>query len=201
MVHLRVSRFRISDRRMGRLLANAAVLGAVLFGLAACGSEASDVTRAFGLTRDAPDEFQVTTRAPLSMPPDYTLRPPQPGAPRPQEMTSRDAAQAALVPQSALASTSGASSPGQRALLDATGTPAPANIRSQVNATAAAENAGPSLTDRLMFWRTQPPSGVVVDPTAEAQRLRQNAALGQSMQEGETPIIQRKPTSWFDSIF
>jgi len=40
-----------------------------------------------------------------------------------------------------------------------------------------------------------------VDPTAEAQRLRQNAALGQSMQEGETPIIQRKPTSWFDSIF
>ena len=192
MVLLRVSRFRFC-------LPRAALAVPLLLGLAAC-SDSTDITRSFGLTRDAPDEFQVTTRAPLSMPPNYTLRPPQPGAPRPQEMTARDAAQAALVPDSALAG-NGPSSPGQRALLEATGAPAPANIRSQVNATAAAENAGPSLTDRLMFWRTQPPSGVVVDPTAEAQRLRQNAALGQSMQEGETPIIQRKPTSWFDSIF
>ena len=34
--------------------------------LAGCGA---DTARSFGLTRDAPDEFQVTTRAPLSMPP------------------------------------------------------------------------------------------------------------------------------------
>jgi hypothetical protein len=34
--------------------------------LAGCGQ---DTARTLGLTRDAPDEFQVTTRAPLSMPP------------------------------------------------------------------------------------------------------------------------------------
>ena len=49
------------------------------FGLAACSGD--ELTRTFGLTRDAPDEFQVTTRAPLSMPPDFTLRPPRPAPP------------------------------------------------------------------------------------------------------------------------
>ena len=36
---------------------------ASLLGLAACSGDG--LTRTFGLTRDAPDEFQVTTRAPL----------------------------------------------------------------------------------------------------------------------------------------
>ena len=38
------------------------LLGALL--LSGCGGD--DVSRTFGLQRDAPDEFQVTTRAPLS---------------------------------------------------------------------------------------------------------------------------------------
>ena len=95
--------------------------------LAGCGS-GSDISRTFGLTRDAPDEFQVTTRAPLSMPPDYALRPPRPGAPRPQELSSRDAAEATLAPQAALGGPTqdGTASPGQSALLSAAGPPAPA---------------------------------------------------------------------------
>lgn len=55
-------------------------------GLSACSGD--DLSRSFGLTRDTPDEFTVTTRAPLSMPPDYALRPPRPGAARPQEQTA-----------------------------------------------------------------------------------------------------------------
>src|SRR5665213_1041626 len=74
---------------------------AIVVCLSAC---SSDLSRTFGFTRDAPDEFEVTTRAPLSMPPDYTLRPPRPGATRPQEMTAPRAAEAALVPQTALGS-------------------------------------------------------------------------------------------------
>lgn len=38
--------------------------------------------------RGAPDEFAVARRAPLSVPPDFALRPPRPGAPRPQEADS-----------------------------------------------------------------------------------------------------------------
>ena len=35
--------------------------------------------KAIGLDKAAPDEFSVYTRAPLSMPPEYGLRPPAPG--------------------------------------------------------------------------------------------------------------------------
>ena len=72
--------------------------GAVL-----AGCEATKET--LGLTKRSPDEFQVVSRAPLSLPPDYNLRPPTPGAPRPQEGTPRDQAQAAVfnTPDAAIA--------------------------------------------------------------------------------------------------
>ncbi len=47
-------------------------------GLTACSGD--ELTSTFGLTRDAPDEFLVTTRAPLSMLSNYTLLPSRPGA-------------------------------------------------------------------------------------------------------------------------
>lgn len=37
------------------------------------------------LNRDRPDEFAVQRQAPLVVPPDFALQPPQPGAPRPSE--------------------------------------------------------------------------------------------------------------------
>ena len=37
------------------------------------------------LNRDRPDEFAVQRAAPLVVPPDFNLTPPQPGAPRPTE--------------------------------------------------------------------------------------------------------------------
>ena len=38
-----------------------------------------------GFDRARPDEFAVARQAPLVIPPDYSLVPPQPGAPRPQD--------------------------------------------------------------------------------------------------------------------
>jgi hypothetical protein len=52
-----------------------------------------------------------------------------------------------------------------------------------------------------MFWKPAPEAGTVVDPVKEAQRLRENAALGQSPTAGDTPIIQDKPKSSFLGIF
>lgn len=46
--------------------------------LAGCGS-----TGLFN--RDRPDEFAVSRQAPLVIPPDFSLAPPSPGAPRPQD--------------------------------------------------------------------------------------------------------------------
>jgi hypothetical protein len=193
-----LSKTVLSKKSLGRALAGAVLLG----GLAGCSGD--ELTRNFGLTRDAPDEFEVTTRAPLSMPPNYDLRPPRPGAPRPQEQASSIGAEAALVPQAALATDNGPTSPGQQALVGQAGPAAPADIRRKIEREAALDQPDRSLTDRLMFWKPTPPAGVAVDPAKEAARLRENAALGQSPQTADTPIIQRNQRSsggLLDSIF
>ena len=46
--------------------------------------------------RDRPDEFAVQRQAPLVVPPDFELVPPQPGAPRPVEGTASQQALEAL---------------------------------------------------------------------------------------------------------
>jgi len=190
-------------RAITRAVTAAFVLGGVAVGgLAGCSGE--ELTRNFGLTRDAPDEFEVTTRAPLSMPPNYDLRPPRPGAARPQEQASSVGAEAALVPRAALASDNGATSAGQQALLSAAGPAAPSDIRRKIESEAALDQPERSFTDRLMFWKPAPPAGVAVDASKEAARLRSDAALGQSTAAGDTPIIQRTQKSSggiFDGLF
>lgn len=170
-----------------------------LLALASCSGD--ELTRNFGLSRDAPDEFRVTTRAPLSMPPSLALPTPRPGASRPQELTQEQAAEAVLLPDTALGRGNGESSPGQQALVAAAGPAAPANIRARVDSESQLDRANRSFTDRLMFWQAPPAPGTIVDPARESQRLRQSAALGQSPEAGDTPIIQRKRRGLLDSLF
>jgi len=173
--------------------------------IAACitlgGCEGDSLYRNLGLIHDAPDEFSVTTRAPLAMPPNFSLPPPSPGAPRPQEQSERQKAEQALVPQMALGGPPASNSPGQQALVQAAGPPAPGDIRNEVNAEAIKDRPHEGLVDRLMFWRNPPPPGIVVDPQKEAQRLRENAALGQSPENGDTPIVQPREKGWLEGLF
>lgn len=48
------------------------------------------------LNRERPDEFAVQRQAPLVVPPDFSLVPPAPGAPRPSEGTAAEQALEAL---------------------------------------------------------------------------------------------------------
>jgi hypothetical protein len=48
----------------------------------------TDFKKSIGLEPGMPDEFAVESRAPLTIPPDFDLRPPTPGAPRPQEKSA-----------------------------------------------------------------------------------------------------------------
>ncbi|MGC2414009.1 MAG: DUF3035 domain-containing protein [Stellaceae bacterium] len=64
--------------------------------------------QAIGLDRVGPDEFAVESRAPLTIPPEFDLRPPQPGAPRPQEATAADKARKVI-------DTAGPGEPGKQA--------------------------------------------------------------------------------------
>src|SRR5580658_9649224 len=76
--------------KFSRVAAAALILGAA--GLAGC----QGASQAFGLAKVTPDEFRVVQKAPLTLPPDYSLRPPEPGEPRPQELQPESAARQAL---------------------------------------------------------------------------------------------------------
>jgi hypothetical protein len=177
-----------------------------LFALAACGLALSACNsdqfgRTLGFIRDAPDEFTVTTRAPLAMPPSYALQPPSPGAPRPQEQSERAKAEQALVPQMALGAPPADNSPGQQALLQQSGPPPTPGIRAEIDQDAKLDQTSTGLMDKLIFWRKPVPPGIVVDPQREAQRLRENSALGQSPDAGDTPIVQPKRRGWLEGLF
>ncbi len=179
-----------SDRRLSARLVSSATLALTMLALAGCSGTGDSISRDIGLTRDAPDEFTVTTRAPLSMPPNLSLPVPTPGAPRPQERSARDAAELTLSPQAVTASAPTSRSAGEQALLGAAGPSADPAVRNEVNQQAASDATKRGFTDRLMFWKARPTAGVIVDPTRESQRLRQNDALGQTPTSGDTPIIQ-----------
>ena len=169
---------------------------------AVLGGCAAKAPRGVFAGRSGPNEFVVGRAQPLVVPPDFALVPPRPGAPRPQELSEQAQAEQALVPQAALGAGAGGSpSPGQMALLQAAGPTAPADIRAEVNRDASLNQPNQSFVDRLMFWRTPAQPGIVVDPEREAQRLRQNAALGQSPEAGDTPIIQPRTKGWLEGIF
>ncbi|WP_439552497.1 DUF3035 domain-containing protein [Falsiroseomonas sp.] len=159
--------------------------------LAGCGG---DTARSLGFTRDPPDEFQVTTRAPLSVPPRMSdLPPPTPGAPRPQDQAR---APAAILGGGASGTTAAAPSGAERALLAQAGGPVTGDVRRAVDAESLRlDRPERSVVDRLMFWREAPPPGTAVDSTREAQRLRENAALGRETTEGTTPIQQPATTN------
>jgi hypothetical protein len=164
------------------------------------------VREQLGLGKRPPDEFAVVTKAPLALPPEFTLRPPKPGAPRPQEQQPSEVARGALTQGRAgravpsLAAGRGA---GEQALLKQAGAErADPKIREVVNRESSqfAEREV-SFADKLIFWRAPEPPGSAVDPQKEAQRLRDNAAQGKTVTEGETPVIKRRQRGLLEGIF
>jgi len=131
-------------------VAVAAVLLACL-GLAGCQS-----TRvALGMTKVTPDEFRVVTKAPLVVPPDYALRPPAPGEPRPQELQPESAARNALMGARAAEQRSDA----EKLLASkAGGDKADPLIRYVVDDEfGSVAHKETSFADRVMFWRKDKP--------------------------------------------
>lgn len=195
----------MSSVRVPRFLCAVAALGAVM-SLGAC----ADVRKAAGWDKAPPDEFRVQSRAPLSLPPDFGLRPPTPGAPRPQEGTPTDQARSAVTGSRAPARNTSpnavqrsTSSPAEQALLSRVGADrVDPTIRETVNREASQlADAERSFTDRLIFWRDPPPPGTVIDAEREQQRIRENQALGRSTTDGDTPIIRRRQRSLLEGLF
>ncbi len=182
------------------------LIAAMVLALSAC----ADVKKQLGLTKQSPDEFKVVSQAPLALPPDYSLRPPEPGIPRPQEgTTSQQAKNAVFRLQQPEAGTlepkleSDGRSLAELSLLKAAGADqADPNIRRIIDAETLRLNAEDNdFLEALVFWRDPQAAGEIVDADEEAKRLRENAALGKSVTDGETPTIERKRRAPLEGLF
>lgn len=182
-----------------RFLASVSCVVIAAAALAAC----SNPSRTLGLEKTPPDEFAVAARAPLSIPPEYSLRPPQPGAPRPQEGTTSDQALRAMTGNRVPVQQRTNLSSGERALLSNAGAEGvPSDIRQTVDReTSALAAESESFTDTLVFWRDPEDPATLVEPEAESRRLRENQAFGKSAAEGEMPVIKREKKALLEGIF
>ena len=154
-----------------------------LAGLSACSGE--QLERSFGLSRNSPDEFAVTTQPPLSLPPSERLPTPTPGAPRPQLADQRSQALETLAPDVAIKGDAAASSPGQQAMLAQGGTD-PSLGRAGVN--GELDSPDRSFVDGIMFWKPPVGANPLVDAPKESRRLQDAAQQGASPTSGATPV-------------
>jgi hypothetical protein len=128
------------------------LLGACLASLAACDSLREEA----GLTKAPPDEFAVTTKAPLIVPPDFNLRPPSPGAAPLNQTDPTSAAEAAMFnnsdPQTVASQMQGNYSTSEKMLLANAGTQnSDPTIRADLQSDERnMQGADPSFTDRIL---------------------------------------------------
>jgi len=173
---------------VNRVFVAAALMAAA--GLAGCVS----TRNALGLTKVTPDEFRVVTKAPLVVPPDFALRPPAPGKPRPQELQPESAARTALLG----AREGEARSEGEKLLVAKAGADkADPLIRYVVDDEFGdVAHKEKSFADKVMFWRADKsaaPKPIAVgsdtatpiDAAAEADRIAK-------LTGGKTVIIARE---------
>ncbi len=151
--------------------------------------------RAAGLNKKSPDEFAVTTKAPLVIPPNFNLRPPLPGAPPANTLDPSSNAELALFqntdPQTVAAQMKGNFSNGERMLLaNARVQRADPGIRARLNADqrATVQNSDRSFTDRLLSTRATPDTGRPVNADAEVNKGR----------KGSAPAPKKDSGGWFD---
>ncbi len=161
---------------------NAIVLSGVLAGgviLSGC----SSATKALGLKQSAPNEFNIVTKAPLVVPPEYNLRPPQVGESSYENNYTQQAAREALVGNIDSAEPSN----GEQYLLVKAGVPrSNQEIRVEIDGQNSVERKTESFSDRVLRG-----ANVALDPEAEAARLKQiEAATG-----GGQITITRRPGS------
>ncbi len=170
-----------------RLSAVFAISMAALIGTSACGS---GVRQALGVERATPDEFRVVTIAPLTVPPEYALRPPQPGELRAEDVFQDRQAQRAL-----FGDLEGSDASDAEIMFAARAGAADANpdVRALIDGeTAAVVRKDRSFADRILFWREG--ETVVrrggepepIDPEAEQERIE--AVTG----GGDVEIVRRR---------
>lgn len=152
------------------------LISCAVMGLSACSDEAK---QDLGLINVAPDEFSVVTRAPLSVPPDYTLRPPRPGAARPMEISTQDQARQTIFGVSDISDSGTIKTDTESAggFLDKVGANnANPNIRDVLDTETPTDNR--TTAERLLFLKSKTEAeGNPIDPNEEFERLKEEGVV------------------------
>ena len=160
--------------------------------------------KALGSNKNSPDEFAIATKAPLVVPPDYSLRPPRPGESRPQELTTSERAQQVLLGDSTVAPPT----QGEQALLMKAGAfTADANIRNLLNAEYGGRGEKDrSLANQLIFWNVDGDkvddsvAPLQVDDAAEWLAERQKA-IDEVIGENGSVVINKSDALSLPGVF
>jgi hypothetical protein len=142
----------------------------------------------------SPDEFRVVRKAPLTVPPEYNLRPPSPGSARPQELSPEAQARVAVFG----VDFGQAASDGEKLFIkQAGGDAVDRMVRNQVdfdNAQILRKNR--SFADMILsFGQTPGGNEPLVDPAAEAARIKAAEDANKDVIGTGKVVIQPKHTS------
>jgi len=138
----------------------------------------TQTSKALGLRKNAPNEFNILTKAPLIVPPEYNLRPPQVGTSSAENNYTQKAAREASRGEVILMSKAGVGRANQE-------------IRLEIDGQNSVERKTEGFSDRVLFWRdggVVNPDGSPLDNEIEAKRLESvKSATG----GGEVTITKR----------
>ena len=155
----------------------------------------SNLREMAGLQKKSPDEFAVTTKAPLVIPPDFNLRPPTPGAPPTNQLDPSSTAEQALFnnadPQTVANGMRGNYSMSEKLLLAHAGVQnADPGVRSKLAADSrAVQNSNRSFTDRVLGASATPDTGKPVNADGE---------IGKRSAKKAAPAQKKESGGWFD---
>ena len=172
MIHTLKSGSQTTGRAV--IVAAGAAVAVAALGLTGC----SGVNQALGLDKIAPDEYRVVAKAPLVVPPDYSLRPPAPGEPRPQELQPESQARLAILGEREATTRSS----GETLLVDRAGAKKADPLIRYVmdDEFGSIAHKDKSFADTVMFWKKDAPApvsqvdttGAPIDPIAEQAKIK-----------------------------
>ncbi|MEE9347492.1 MAG: DUF3035 domain-containing protein [Robiginitomaculum sp.] len=149
------------------------------------------LNKASGARKGVPNEFNILTKAPLVVPPEYNLRPPASGQSRPEDSYTSKVAREALLGEIDDAKPSR----GEILLMTKAGVgKANPEVRIVIDGQNSVEHKSDPFTDRLIFWRdgrAVDGQGNPLNSDSEARRLQ---AI-QTATGGAKVTISKRPTS------
>jgi hypothetical protein len=161
-----------------------------LLAAATAASGCAGVQRSLGSVRTAPDEFRVVTQAPLTLPPEYSLRPPRPGENRPEELQPSQDARAALFGQEIAPN----ATQGERTLVTHAGAEAvDPNIRDQIDyESQGIVRRNENFVDRVLsFGGSSAAPAAPINAEEEAARLERDEQVRRATGGGQV-VIERE---------